>query len=108
MQFLKSANEVLFFLLELIMYFSIGYFGFQQGKSTFLKWVFACGLVLIAAILWGYLAAPKSQTKLDLPYRLVFELAMFLMAAFLLYKLNHASLALLFTALSIFTVAIAY
>jgi hypothetical protein len=108
MQLIKTINEVLAFILELIMFFSMGYFGYSKGGTVTLKWVFAVLLVVLAITLWGIFAAPNSQTRLNSPIRLIFELSMFLIGAFFVYKTNHAGLAISFAILSVVSVAVAY
>ncbi len=85
---------MLAFSLELAMFVVLGYWGFQAGKTTFWKYGLAVALPLVAIVLWGIFAAPKSEQRLDTPYRLVFELALFLLAAFLLYKSGFTRLAI--------------
>ncbi len=108
MPFLKNINQILAFSLELGMFFSISYWGFLQGKSTLTKWAIAIACLAIAVTLWGVFAAPNSQTRLTFPIRLIFELFMFLLAAFLLYKLNFTGWSLAFALLSIVSVTIAF
>ena len=76
------------------MFFVLGYWGFHAGKSIFWKYGLAAALPLLAIILWGIFAAPRSEQRLDTPYRIVFELALFLLAAFLLYKSGFPRLAI--------------
>jgi hypothetical protein len=108
MQILRSLNEVLAFTLELAMFFSIGYFGFSKGSTLVSKWVIAIICVLIAITLWAIFASPNSQTRLEFPIRLLFELSMFLLASFLVYKLNYSWQSCCFALLSILSVATAY
>ena len=53
------------------------------------KYAIGITLVLLASVLWGILAAPKSKKRLPFMQRLLFELAMFFTAAF--YCTNAAS-----------------
>ncbi len=108
MQILKTLNLALAFLLELAMLASIGYWAYQQGKSPILKWVLLIILPLAAMILWGIFAAPKSQYRLDFNARILFEIVMFSLAAFLLYKAGQSTLSLCFAALSIVSITIAF
>ena len=108
MQILKIINSVLAFSLELSMFFSISYWGFLQGKTSFSKWAIAIILLAISVTLWGILASPNSQTRLKFPLRLIFEVSMFLIASFLLYKSNLTTLSIWFALLSIVSVSIAF
>jgi hypothetical protein len=105
---LKTINEILALLLELAMFASIGYYSYTKGATPVFKWLIAIACVLVAVTLWGLFAAPKSATRLDAPLRSVFELSLFLLSAFLLYKLNHTSQAVLMAALSLLSVGMAY
>lgn len=89
------------FLLEIAMLISLGMWGFHGDKSIFEKLLPGLGLPILAAVLWGILAAPKSGYRLDLPYRLLFSFALFCLAAFLLYRLGHTTLALTFAGVAI-------
>ena len=108
MQILKSLNEILAFILELAMFFCIGYFGFTKGRTVTSKWIISTICVVIAITLWAIFASPNSQTRLNFPVRLLFELSMFLLASFLLYRLNYSWLSFCFALLSILSVVMAY
>jgi hypothetical protein len=108
MKAIKSLNLGLAFLLELCMFISISYWGFQQGKTTFTSWVVAIACISAAIVLWAIFAAPNSKTRLPLYKRLIFELLMFLLSAFLLYQLNQPQLSLCMGLLSITSVTIAF
>ena len=56
-------------------------------------------LPLIAAILWGFFAAPKSRRRLRQPYRMFFAMMIFGVAVFLLYKSGIRTLAIVFAVL---------
>lgn len=106
MQVLKAIHQLVAFLLEIAMLIALGMWGFQSNKSTLLKILFGLGLPLLAAVLWGFLAAPRSEYRLDLPYRLVFSMALFCLASFLLYRLGHTAAAIAFIILAVFSVAL--
>jgi hypothetical protein len=92
-QAIKLINLGVAFLLELAMLAALGYWGYQQGKKTMMKYAFAIGLPVIAMVLWGIFAAPKSQYRLDTPARVIFEVSLYTITAFLLYKSGHTTLA---------------
>jgi Protein of unknown function (DUF2568) len=108
MQLLKNINLVLAFLLELGLFSSVSYWGFQKGNSTFTKWIIAFICFSIAVGLWAVFAAPKSESRLPFHLRLVFELVMFLVAAFALNKLNYILLSYFFAIISILSVSMAF
>lgn len=93
----KTVNDILAFLLELVMFFVYGYWGFQHANTLLSKWVLALTCVVTAAILWGIWAAPKSAQRLEFYPRMVFELAVLLGAAFLTHRLGNTKLAIAFS-----------
>jgi hypothetical protein len=107
-KFLLGFNAVLAFVLELIMFYSFGGFGYSIGKTSPTKWVFAIVLVSTSIVLWGIWAAPKSEYRLSSTSRYIFELSMFLLGAYSLYKLNNTNWALTFAIIAIINVAIAF
>lgn len=108
MEIIKTFNQVLGFLLELVMFFSIGFWGYLQGKSNFLKYTYSIVLPLIAILLWGFFASPKSLYRLDVPVRYIFEIIMFLLASFLVFKTGHSTLALLLAFVAVISELISY
>ena len=69
MQILKAANLVLMFLLELGMLAALGYSGFKSSQHPYGKYLTGIGLPLVAAILWGIFAAPRSKYRFPQPWR---------------------------------------
>ncbi len=104
MQLIKLLHQLTAFLLEIGMLIALGMWGFQSDRSTLEKYLLGLGLPLAAVTLWGVLAAPKSAHRLDLPYRLVFSILLFELAAFLLYRLGHIKLAIAFGCLAVVSV----
>ncbi|GAB3012702.1 YrdB family protein [Spirosoma pulveris] len=101
MQLVKALHQLIAFLLEIAMLITLSMWGFHGVKSTVAKWLPGLGLPILAAILWGILAAPKSSYRLDLPYRLLFSFTLFGITSFLLYRLGHTTLAILFIVLAV-------
>ena len=93
MQLLRGINEVIYFLIELSMLVSLGYAGFQSSQHPYGKYLLAMGLPVVAATLWGFFAAPRSEYRLAFPYRSFFALTLFGLAFFLLYRTGHTRLA---------------
>lgn len=100
MQTLKFLNQIVQFVVEMAMLAALGYGGFQLGKTTFSKYLFAILIVGAAIVLWWLFAAPKAPYRLELPIRLFFKLALFFIAAFLLYKSGQSDLALIFAGIA--------
>jgi hypothetical protein len=108
MQIIKSINGLVAFSLELVMFFSIAYWGFQQGKSGLTKWIIAITCFAVAVTLWGIFAAPKSTYRIKFPYRILFELFMFSICSLALYKTNNIKLSIIFTITFIISEALAF
>ena len=96
MQIFKVCFQFFAFLMELVLLFALGYWGFQQGKTSPWKYVFAFLIVAAAIAIWGTWMAPTSKLRLDTNYRVAAESVLFFIAAFMVYKTGHTSLALAF------------
>jgi Protein of unknown function (DUF2568) len=105
---LQSANDIVTFLLELLMFVAFGCFGYNVPASIGLRIGLAAGLVTVAVILWAVFAAPKSTKRLRMPALAVFRAAMFLTAAFFVYSLGHQNAALVIAAAAVATQVISY
>jgi predicted benzoate:H+ symporter BenE len=73
---IKSANLALKFLLELCALAALAV-GFASIASAPLNVVLAIAAPLVAAIVWGRYAAPKSSRRLATTPRLAVEMAVF-------------------------------
>jgi Protein of unknown function (DUF2568) len=51
---LQSANDIVTFLLELLMFVAFGCFGYNVPASIGLRIGLAAGLVTVAVILWAF------------------------------------------------------
>ncbi|AHM59321.1 hypothetical protein D770_05270 [Flammeovirgaceae bacterium 311] len=100
---LKIINQTIVFLIELIMFGSFAYFGFQKGNGLFEKYGFAIILTLLAIILWAYWAAPKSNNRLTMPYLAMFRLSLFFLASYFLYRCGQTKFAIILTIVSAVT-----
>ena len=105
---LKALNLLLSFLLELAMLAALGLFGFAVGKNALLAWVLGLSLPMLAAILWGTLAAPRSPRRLPRIPRFIFALAMFSAADGALYRAGHAQGAIDLFFLNLLNLGLAY
>ncbi|AKD55583.1 YrdB family protein [Spirosoma radiotolerans] len=101
MAFLKVIHQLVAFSLEIAMLISLGMWGFHGDKSTGLKYLMGLGLPLLVAGLWGVWAAPRSSHRLELPYRLLFSLTLFGMAAASFYKMGYPRLAYVFAGVAV-------
>lgn len=107
-QILLGFNAVLAFVLELVLFYSVGSYGFSLGKTSVARWLFAIFFASIAITLWGVWGAPKSEYRLGSPWRYIFELIMFLTGAFCLFNLNYTNWAVIFAVLVITNVGISF
>lgn len=96
MQILKMLNSGLMFFLELGMLSALGYVGFTNNAHPFGKYLAGIGMPVLAAVLWGIFAAPRSGNRLEQPYPFLFGLTLFGITAWLLYWAGYPRLALLF------------
>ena len=103
MQALKTITLTTAFLLELVMLFSLGYYGYHSSANKILNITLAIALPLIVIIIWAIFAAPKANYRITFPSRIFFELALFLLSAFLLYIAGKPSWATTFATIAIIT-----
>lgn len=93
---IKGLNQLIYFLLELSMFASLGYIGFRSNSHSYGKYVTGFGLPLTAVVLWGIFAAPRSVHRLETPYRSMFALTLFGLTALLLHRAGYPRLAIAF------------
>ncbi len=108
MRMIVALNKGIVFLLEIVMIISFAWFGFQKGTNMYVKWMLAAALPVVAILLWGYFAAPKSSHRLSMPYLAFFRAMMFLAASWCLYKCNKTSAAISVAILSFATQLLSY
>lgn len=108
MNALKSANLALAFLLELAALAAFADWGLGASAETLLKILLGVGTPVLAAVLWGVFAAPKSTRRLRGAAYLGFKLVFFGLAALALIAAGRGGLALLFAALVVVNVALLY
>jgi hypothetical protein len=100
---LKATNELVVFMLELLMLVVYGWYGYMAPANIGLRIGLAAALATAAVILWAVLAAPKSTRRLRLPALQVFRAAMFLLSAFFVYRLGYRNWALVIAMTAIIT-----
>ena len=77
---MKAANDALRFLLELSALGAVAYWGWQAAEGA-VRWLPAIGAPLTIAVAWGVWIAPKSNSRVDDPVRLLLEALIFGTAA---------------------------
>ncbi len=71
----RAANLLLRFLLELAALAALAYWGFSTGTTLLGDLILGAGAPLVAAVVWGTWAAPKSARRLRGGALLVVQLA---------------------------------
>lgn len=105
---IKLINQVVVFILEIIMLITFGYFGFARQWNIIPKILLTIFIIATAIGLWAIFAAPRSGHRLEMPYLAIFRASMFLLAAFLLFQLENKNLAIALATLAIVTQIISY
>jgi len=70
-------NLGLRFVLEIILLFSLGYWGFHVGQGVWLSIILGLGLPLLTAVIWGMIISPKATIKLPIGVVLLIEAVLF-------------------------------
>ncbi|MEP6988729.1 MAG: YrdB family protein [Chloroflexota bacterium] len=96
---LKGINLGLSFLLELIMLFAYGYWGFTAGSSNLVHWVLGVGVPLVAIVIWSIYNAPMSKRRLPRTPRTILEVLMFSLGALMLALAGQTQWAIVFVVL---------
>ncbi len=71
----RAANLLLRFVLELAALAALAYWGFSTGTTLLGDLILGAGAPLVAAVVWGTWAAPKSARRLRGGALLVVQLA---------------------------------
>lgn len=103
---LQSANLALAFILELCAVVALGYWGFQTGDSTLVKWLLGIGAPVLLIVIWGGWLAPKSTRRLRPPVLHIVKLIVFGTAAFALYRADQPTLALIFAIVMVINIGL--
>lgn len=98
---MKILNQFIQFIVEMAMLVALGYSGFQLGKTSLEKYAFAILFLAVTIVLWWLFASPKAPYRLELPIRLFFKLALFIVTAFLLYKSGQTNIAIIFACVAL-------
>jgi len=77
MEFIKSINVGLRFILEICVLVAVGYWGFKSGTGTVLKMVVGIGLPLLLAFIWASFGAPGAGRQLQGGWRILLEVVIF-------------------------------
>lgn len=94
----RAFNLGIRFLLELGMLAAISYWGFTAGRTTVVDAVLGVGAPLVAAALWGVLAAPKSERRLQGLALVVVQVSLLSLGGVALIAAGRAGLGAFFIA----------
>jgi hypothetical protein len=103
----KAANDGLRFLLELAALASLAYWGWKEGSGA-TRWLLAIGAPLVVAVLWATLVTTNSSSKLDDPWRLLLEIAIFGSAAAALVGVGRVSWGIVLAAVAAIHLALTF
>jgi hypothetical protein len=104
----KAFNLALRFLLELCALAALGYWGFQNGNSTIMKFVSGITIPLLIALVWGAFGSPKAPLQLPKSFHMILELVLFGLPAVALYAANKPNLACIYLLVVVFNRILMY
>ena len=107
-EFIKGANLLLRFLLELCALGAVGYWGFKIGGGLAAKIGLGIGVPLVVAVVWGVFVSPQAPVRLALPLSLLLQVLVFGLAAAALVATGHRTPALVFVALVVINALLMY
>ncbi|MFD5433859.1 YrdB family protein [Kitasatospora sp. NPDC127067] len=106
---LTAGNAGLAFGLELALLASLCYWGFQAGPNTGLRLLFGLGAPALAAGVWAlFLAAGGPAVRLPVGAEIVVKLLVLGAGALALHATGRSTLALVYGALVVVSVALEY
>ncbi len=105
---IRTVNQVIVLLLEIIMFITFTYFGLTRQLNFVPKILLTLIIISTSIALWAIFAAPKSGHRLEMPYLALFRAAMFFLAALLLFQLENRRLAIALATMAIVTQIISY
>ena len=110
----NPINLAVRFSLEIVGLVALGWWGWSQSEGVF-RFVFALGIPILAAVLWGTFAVPDDPSRsgsapIQVPgiIRLLLELAFFATATWALFYAGQPVLALVFGLIVLIHYAVSY
>jgi hypothetical protein len=100
MHIAKAINSTISFFIELAMLVALGIAGYHLGNDKWVQIIFAIALPLIAVVIWGIWAAPKSIRRLPPPSLSILKLTLFSVTGILLFVTAFQLAAIVFTVCS--------
>ncbi|MCG6492806.1 YrdB family protein [Kitasatospora sp. A2-31] len=106
---LTAVNGGVAFALELGLLAALCYWGFRTGSGPLIRVLLGIGAPAAAALTWGlFLAAGGPTVRLPLAAEIVVKLAVFAIGALALHAAGRSTLALVFGAVALVSVAVEY
>lgn len=107
----NPVNLAIRFLLEIVILIVLGCWGWHLTE-TWIRYIAAIGLPLIAAVLWGIFRIPNDPKPAPVAIpgilRLLLELGLFGLASWALYNLGYSKLATIMAAIVILHYIVSY
>ena len=97
MDALKMLNLAVRFLLELCLLAAVGYWGFHNQSSWFIKILFGICLPVFIAVLWGMFVAPKAFYPLKGASYLTVEMGLLALGSLALFVSGKPTLGWAYT-----------
>lgn len=105
MNFLTPIAQLLAFLIELAAITAYAYWGFSFDNWLF-KLVLGLGAPAIVVIIWAKWCAPRSETRLKMPWLAIVELIVFSIAALVMYSIDHKQWGIIIGAAGLLSVVL--
>lgn len=105
---MRDLNLGLRFLLELGALGAVAAWGYFVAPRPLLSWLFAIAGAALVALVWGSLVAPMARARLDDPWRVLVEIAVFGGATLALLATGRTRYALAYGALSALSLALMF
>lgn len=93
---MRDLNLGLRFLLELGALGAVAAWGYFAAPRPLLSWIFAILGAALVALVWGAFVAPKAGARLDDPWRVLVEIAVFGGATLALVGIGRERYALVY------------
>jgi hypothetical protein len=103
----KTANDVLAFLLELAALAALVVWGFTVGPNLPARLALGLGAPALMVVVWGIWLAPTSEGRLVLPWLLIVKLVVFGLVTAALVAAGHPRLGTWFAALVVLNLGLA-
>jgi hypothetical protein len=104
---LHALNEGVAFVFEILALVVLGWWGFHIGPNTADHVLLGIGMPLLAIVLWGLFAAPRSAVRTPMVGVLSVKVVVFGAAAFGLWFSGMHVLAIVFAVLVVINTTIA-